>query len=149
MNQTDIKKEKIEKEGINQEGISQAIHYINQNHVDQDHINRGHINQNGTALHAGIPAQAVTIPAGDILDKTTLLTSLACTCEFPDYFSHNWDSAWDCLTDSDVMHLMLDLTVAKSINTEDFNMFKCIIEDAYRDFGKPQLWIIVPSEDED
>jgi len=143
-----IKKEKINQESIDQEGISQAIHYINQNHVDQDRINQGHINQNGTALHADIPAQAVTIPAGDILDKTTLLTSLACACEFPDYFSYNWDSAWDCLTDSGVMHLMLDLTGAKSINTEDFNMFKCIIEDAYRDFGKPQLWIIVPSADE-
>ncbi|MDX2373746.1 barstar family protein [Psychrobacter sp. PP-21] len=143
MKQVDIKKENID-----QESISKAIHYINQSHVDQDRINQSHINQNGTALHADIPAQAVTIPAGDILDKTTLLTSLACACEFPDYFSHNWDSTWDCLTDSDVMHLMLDLTGAKSINTEDFNMFKCIIEDAYRDFGKPQLWIIVPSADE-
>ena len=143
MKQTNIEKEGINQENINQEGISPAIHYVN-----QDRINQGYINQNGTAQHADIPAQAVTIPAGDILDKTTLLTSLARTCEFPNYFSYNWDSAWDCLTDSDVMHLMLDLTGAKSINTEDFNMFKCIIEDAYRDFGKPQLWIIVPSADE-
>lgn len=123
---------------MKQENISQAIHYVNQDRI----------NQNGTALYAGIPTEAVTIPVGDILDKSSLLTSLAHACDFPSYFSHNWDSAWDCLTDSDVVHLTLDLTVVKRIDTEDFNIFKSIIEDAYRDFGKPQLWIIVPTEDE-
>jgi len=118
--------------------MSEAIHYVNQNHI----------NQNGTALHAVIPTEAVTIPVGDALNKTTLLTSLAHACDFPSYFSHNWDSAWDCLTDSEVVHLTLDLTVIKRINTEDFNVFKSIIEDAYREFGKPQLWLIVPSEGE-
>lgn len=118
--------------------MSEAIHYVNQNHI----------NQNGTALHAVIPTEAVTIPVGDALDKTTLLMSLARACDFPSYFSHNWDSAWDCLIDSEVVHLTLDLTVIKRINTEDFNVFKSIIEDAYREFGKPQLWLIVPSEDE-
>ena len=121
---------------IDEKTMSQAIHY-----VDQDSIN-----QNGTALSAVIPTQAVTIPACDPLDKAMLLASLARACHFPSYFSHNWDSAWDCLTDSDVTHLTLDLTVIKKINTEDFNIFKNIIEDAYRDFGKPQLWIIVSSE---
>ncbi|WP_201596809.1 barstar family protein [Psychrobacter vallis] len=121
--------------------MNQAIHYVN-----QDHVNQNHINQNGTPLAVAIPPQAVTIPAGDTLDKTALLTNLALACDFPSYFSYNWDSAWDCLTDSEVVHLMLDLTMVKKINTEDFNIFKSIIEDAYRDFGKPQLWIIVASE---
>lgn len=116
--------------------MSQAIHYIKQDHI----------NQNGTALHASIPTEAVTIRVGDSLDKTALLSSLATACDFPSYFSHNWDSALDCLTDSDARHLILDLTVIKKINTEDFNVFKDIIEEAYQTFSKPQLWIIVPLE---
>lgn len=123
--------------------MSEAIYYINQNHVNQNHTN-----QNGTALSTGIPAQAVNMPVGKVLDKTTLLTSLAHACNFPSYFSHNWDSAWDCLTDSAVTHLTLNLTAAKKINTEDLNVFKSMIEDAYRDFGKPQLWVIVPPADD-
>jgi len=112
--------------------MSQAIHYIDKNS-----------NQNATALSTSIPTQAVTIAADEVLNKTTLLTNLAHACDFPNYFSHNWDSAWDCLTDSDVRYLTLDLTSVKKINTEDFNVFKSIIEDAYRDFGKPQLWVIM------
>ena len=129
-----MKPKDISQKAMNQKDTSQAIHYVSQDPI----------NQNGTALSAVIPTQAVTIPACDTLDKTTLLTSLARACDFPSYFSHNWDSAWDCLTDSDVQHLVLDLTVIKKINTEDFTIFKSIIEDAYSDFGKPQLWIIVP-----
>lgn len=127
--------------------MSQAIYYMNQNHVYQNTINQTHINQNGTALSASIPAQAVNIPVGKILDKTALLTGLAQACDFPSYFSHNWDSAWDCLTDSAVSHLMLDLSCVKTIDTEDFHVFKHLIEDAYRDFGKPQLWVIMPTAD--
>ena len=133
-----MKQANMNQEAMNQKDTSQAIHYVSQDPI----------NQNGTALSAIIPTQAVTIPACDTLDKTTLLTSLARACDFPSYFSHNWDSAWDCLTDSDVRHLVLDLTVIKKINTEDFNIFKSIIEDAYSDFGKPQLWIIVPFEND-
>ncbi len=76
-----------------------------------------------------------------------LCYSLAKACHFPSYFAHNWDSAWDCLTDSDVSHLQLCLVGVEKINTEDLNVFRSIIEDAYKDFGKPQLWIVVPSED--
>ena len=121
--------------------MSKAIHYINLG-FDQD------INQKTTALNASMPAQTVNIPVDEILNNNTILTNLANACDFPSYFSHNWDSAWDCLTDSEVTHLMLDLTAVKKINTEDFNVFKSIIEDAYRDFGKPQLWVIMPSVDD-
>ena len=117
--------------------MSQAIYYVNQNSV----------NQNGTTLSDSIPEQAVNIPINGVLDKATLLTSLAKACHFPSYFAHNWDSAWDCLTDSDVSHLQLCLVGVEKINTEDLNVFRNIIEDAYKDFGKPQLWIVVPSED--
>ena len=121
---------------MNQKTMKPAIYYIYQNPI----------NQNGTAPSEDIPSDAVTILAPDLLDKKTLLIALAQACNFPSYFSHNWESAWDCLTDSEAMHLMLDLTRVKKINTEDFTIFKSIIEDAYRDFGKPQLWIIAPSE---
>lgn len=137
--------------------MSQAIYYVSQscldqhcfdkNRLDKNHLNKNCINQKGTALSAGILAQAVNIPVNQTLDKTTLLTNLAHACDFPSYFSLNWDSAWDCLTDSSVTHLTLNLTMVETINTEDFNTFKSIIEDAYRDFGKPQLWVIMPPTD--
>ena len=110
--------------------MDQAIYYVDKDHADDSRI----------------PNQAVTIPTTPTLDKHALLTGLASACHFPSYFSHNWDSAWDCLTDSAVTDLQLDLTEVEQINTEDFNVFKSIIEDAYRDFGKPQLWIVVASQ---
>ena len=122
--------------------MNQAIHYVHQDHVNQDHIN-----QNGTAISTSIPAQAVNISVSKVLNKATLLTHLAHACDFPSYFSPNWDSAWDCLTDSNIEHVVLDLTAVKNINTEDFNVFKSIIEDAFKEFGKPQLWIVVASDD--
>lgn len=113
--------------------MSQAIYYIHPDSPDFDN---------------SIPNQAIEVPVHEVLDKSALLTNLATACDFPDYFSHNWDSAWDCLTDSEVTQLILDLTAVKNINTEDFNMFKSIIEDAYKTFGKPQLWVIVPHIDD-
>ena len=122
--------------------MSQAIYYVNQNSINQNDIE-----QENKAFVDGIPEQAINIPIGDVLDKETLLTSLAKAANFPSYFSHNWDSAWDCLTDSDITDFTLYLNEVEKINTEDFNVFKSIIEDAYRDFGKPRLWIIMASDD--
>ena len=106
--------------------MSQAIIYVNKNDADS------------------IPKQAINININieDELNKETLLTSIAKAGDFPAYFGHNWDALWDSLTDSEIKYLQLDLTAVEKINTEDFNMFKSIIEDAYRDFGQPQLWVI-------
>ena len=122
--------------------MSQAIYYIKKNDVNQNGIA-----QKDEALIHRIPKHATNIPIGDVLDKETLLNNLAKAANFPSYFSHNWDSAWDCLTDSDITHLTLYLNGVEKINTEDFNVFKRLIEDAYKDFGKPQLWIIETSDD--
>lgn len=122
--------------------MSQAIYYIKKNDVNQNSIA-----QKNEALIHRIPKQALNIPIGDVLDKETLLNSLAKVANFPDYFAHNWDSAWDCLTDSDITDFTLYLNAVEKINSEDFNIFKRLIEDAYKDFGKPQLWIIEASDD--
>ena len=122
--------------------MSQAIYYIKKND-----INPNAIAQKNEALIHRIPKHAINIPIGDVLDKETLLDSLAKVANFPDYFAHNWDSAWDCLTDSDITHLTLYLNGIEKINSEDYNAFKRLIEDAYKDFGKPQLWIIEASDD--
>ena len=122
--------------------MSQAIYYIKKNDVNQNSIA-----QKNEALIHRIPKQALNIPIGDILDKETLLHGLATAANFPSYFAHNWDSAWDCLTDSDITDLTLYLNAVEKINSEDFNAFKRLIEDAYKDFGKPQLWIIEASDD--
>ena len=127
--------------------MSQAIYYVNKNNINQNGVNQNSINQSDSSLIDSIPEQALNIPIGNVLDKETLLNSLAKVANFPDYFAHNWDSAWDCLTDSDITHLTLYLNGVEKINTEDFNVFKRIIEDAYKDFGKPQLWIVAASDD--
>lgn len=135
----------VNKNNINQNRINQNC--INQNGVDQNSIKQNKINQSDSALIDNIPEQALNIPIGNVLDKETLLNSLAKVANFPSYFAHNWDSAWDCLTDSDITHLTLYLNGVEKINTEDFNVFKRLIEDAYKDFGKPQLWIVAASDD--
>ena len=135
----------VNKNQINQSNTNQNC--INQNGVDQNSIKQNNINQSDSALIDNIPEQALNIPIGDVLDKEILLNSLAKVANFPDYFAHNWDSAWDCLTDSDITHLTLYLNGVEKINTEDFNVFKRLIEDAYKDFGKPQLWIVAASDD--
>ncbi len=122
--------------------MNQAIYYIKKNDVNQNAIA-----QKDEALIHRIPKHATNIPIGDVLDKETLLNGLAKAANFPSYFTHNWDSAWDCLTDSDITHLTLYLNGIEKINSEDFNAFKRLIEDAYKDFGKPQLWIIEASDD--
>ena len=122
--------------------MSQAIYYIKKNDVNQNAIA-----QKDEALIHHIPKHAINIPIGDVLNKETLLHGLATAANFPSYFAHNWDSAWDCLTDSDITHLTLYLNGIEKINSEDFNAFKRLIEDAYKDFGKPQLWIIEASDD--
>ena len=137
--------------------MSQAIYYVNKNNINQNNINQNgvdqnsikqnNINQSDSALINSIPEQALNIPIGNVLDKETLLNSLAKVANFPSYFAHNWDSAWDCMTDSDITDFTLYLNEVEKINTEDFNVFKSIIEDAYKDFGKPRLWIIMPSDD--
>lgn len=122
--------------------MNQAIYYIKKNEVNQNAIA-----QKDEALIHRIPKHAINIPIGDVLDKETLLNSLAKVGNFPSYFAHNWDSAWDCLTDSDITDFTLYLNAVEKINSEDFNVFKRLIEDAYKDFGKPQLWIIEASDD--
>ena len=141
--------------------MDQAIYYIHQSSAKQSGVKKSDNKQSGFKQNSieqendalksdalnSIPEQAINISIGEVLDKQTLLTSLANACDFPSYFSHNWDAAWDCLTDSEIDHLKIDLTQVKNINTEDFNSFKRITEDAYRDFGRPQLWIIVTEND--
>ena len=122
--------------------MNQAIYYIKKNDVNQNSIA-----QKNEALIHRIPKQALNIPIDDVLNKETLLHGLATAANFPSYFAHNWDSAWDCLTDSDITDFTLYLNAVEKINSEDFNVFKRLIEDAYKDFGKPQLWIIEASDD--
>ena len=121
--------------------MSEAIYYVTKNSIEQSLID------NSSKAVVAIPKQAILVPMGDILNKDTLLDSLAKACDFPSWFGHNWDAAWDCLTDSDIEYLTLDLSSTHDINNEDFKVFKSLIEDAFRDFSKPQLWIIMASDD--
>jgi hypothetical protein len=57
--------------------MSQAIYYIKKNDVNQNAIA-----QKNEALIHRIPKQALNIPIGDVLDKETLLNSLAKASQF-------------------------------------------------------------------
>lgn len=125
--------------------MSEAIYYVTQSGVDQSGVDQSKVDSSRTVI--AIPEQAINLPIGDTLNKDTLLDRLAKAGNFPSWFGHNWDAAWDCLTDSDIEYLTLDLTSTNDINREDFQIFKHLIKDAFRDFGKPQLWIIMASDD--
>ncbi|WP_333954577.1 barstar family protein [Psychrobacter sp. S4(2024)] len=121
--------------------MSEAIYYVTRNRIEQSYVD------NSSGFFVAIPEQAIPVPIGNILNKDTLLANLAKACDFPSWFGHNWDATWDCLTDSDIEYLALDLTLTNDINSEDFNVFKNLVEDAFKEFGKPQLWIIMASDD--
>ena len=89
-----------------------------------------------------VPDDAVALRVGEICDKATLLVALGQACQFPTYYSLNWDSAYDCLTDSEVTALQISLASTDQIDNKDLSVFKTLIEDAYEQFGKPQLWIV-------
>lgn len=105
------------------EEISRAIHYV-------DDVSL-------------VPETAVRFSVGERLDKSTLLNALALAGQFPSYFAHNWDSAWDCLTDSEVEDLQLDLTQVSEIDEQVLATFITLIEDAYASYAKPVLWIVM------
>ena len=89
-----------------------------------------------------VPDDAVALTVGKVCDKTTLLSALGQACQFPTYYSLNWDSAYDCLTDSKVTALQISLASTDQIEHKDLSIFKTLIEDAYEQFGKPKLWIV-------
>jgi hypothetical protein len=43
--------------------------------------------------------QLFYIDGSIITSKSTFLQQFAQVMQFPDYFGHNWDAFWDCLTD--------------------------------------------------
>ncbi len=101
--------------------MNQAVYYINDTN--------------------SVPENVVKLPVTKIINKITLLASLAKACDFPNYFAYNWDSAWDCLTDSSVNALLLDLSEASMIDRKDLMAFIYLLEDAYEVYARPYLWI--------
>ncbi|UJF24805.1 barstar family protein [Suttonella sp. R2A3] len=88
------------------------------------------------------PAQAKKLAINTEVTKYGLLKALAESCQFPGYFGHNWDAAWDMLSDYACDDLLLDLRPASEINETELYAFIDLIADACELNGKPQLWII-------
>lgn len=88
------------------------------------------------------PAPAVRLETGDKINKASLLNALAQACRFPAYFGHNWDSAWDCLCDSQIQHLLLQVDADNTVNLDETAAFIALIEESWQLHGKPQLWLI-------
>lgn len=47
----------------------------------------------------GTTPTRLTVDTHGVADKTSFLTATAAALDFPDYFGHNWDAFYDCLTD--------------------------------------------------
>ena len=52
-------------------------------------------------LPGELAVEARTLDATDAADDRAMLHAVASVWEFPDYFSHNWDAADECLRDLD------------------------------------------------
>lgn len=89
------------------------------------------------------PAEAVELCIGNTLNKSQILTALGEACQFPDYYNRkSWDAAWDCLQDSEVKHLLLDLHGVTQLDKAALKELISLIIDAYDAWQQPQLWII-------
>lgn len=55
------------------------------------------------------------------LDKASLLTALGAALNFPAYFGHNWDAAWDCLVSLDwpESERRLGLHIARDLEVDE------------------------------
>ncbi len=69
------------------------------------------------------------------VDRKALLIELTRTFNFPGYFGHNWDAAWDCLSELSwsanrlqILHLRIDSE--SSISENDLSIFVELMNDA-------------------
>lgn len=89
------------------------------------------------SANAGLAQQArpLLLAAGATLDKASLLQALAEALQFPDYFGHNWDAAWDCLTaldwpPGDAIALLLPLEPGLAVDDDDLALFIDLLAEA-------------------
>lgn len=81
-------------------------------------------------------AQAIDLcPNAPTLNAKCLMAGLAQALEFPEYFGHNWDAAWDCLTDltwakDQHRHLQLHIDSATEVDEDALSMLIELLGDA-------------------
>lgn len=107
-------------------------------------------------VHLMTQALTLDVPAERLLDKQQLLQALADSLAFPDYFGHNWDAAWDCLTGLDWHHgntitLLLPLPSDLQIDADDLAVFLDLLAEAaeYWQEEQHQLALIVITKRDD
>lgn len=98
----------------------------------------------------------LTVPAERPLDKQLLLQALADALQFPDYFGHNWDAAWDCLSGLDWSHgnaitLLLPLPYGQQVDADDLAIFIDLLAEAAEDWQQRQhqLALVLVSKRDD
>jgi len=74
-------------------------------------------------------------PSLDVVVRESLLNALSETLHFPDYFGHNWDAAWDCLSEQvwsdnkrQIIHLRIDADTF--LAESDLHTFVELMDDA-------------------
>lgn len=68
-----------------------------------------------------------------IIGKSYLLKILSEELDFPDYFGHNWDALWDCITDLewiDQKNIILVHNSLPSLNNHGLKIYLKILDDA-------------------
>ena len=74
-------------------------------------------------------------PHLEAVTRESLLTALSETLSFPDYFGHNWDAAWDCLSEqvwpSGQLHILhLRIEADAFLAETDVQTFVELMDDA-------------------
>lgn len=98
---------------------------------------------------AQLPEQANPLLINTKIDKSSLLSALAIALNFPDYFGHNWDAAWDLLADNQVTALSLIIHAEDVVDLADFKTFIELLAEAFSTYQKPALWLFIHPQQAD
>ena len=69
-----------------------------------------------------------------VADKSSILQALSDTFHFPDYFSHNWDAAFDCLLEAldqqGSIDILVKLPASDKRDDETLTILRQLMQDA-------------------
>lgn len=94
---------------------------------------------------------------GDTVDKPTTLTAFAAALSFPDYFGHNLDALYDCLTDLSWLppgeHVLIwpGSEKLRHADPKTYLAIRSVLSDAQRTLGPGgtsswQLTVVLPED---
>ncbi|MFE0023537.1 barstar family protein [Amycolatopsis sp. NPDC059021] len=90
-----------------------------------------------------------TVDGGRTADKAGTLAAIAVALSFPDYFGHNLDALYDCLTDLSWLppgeHVLIwpGSDALRSADPKSYLAIRSVLSDAQRALGPGRLTVVV------